>query len=263
MRASCRAAWIVCALSLGACADPQEYIGDGKLYQVALTPATVPALQTEEGGLYIVETHAEAPIRPPSAAELRDLQSGVSRYPGLPFARLPWIEREDFAFLVDFSLSNLDDRPHDIDVIINGLNEFHEYVPAVIEQEEEEPIPLHSQWEKRYRLAARQRISITVREEEFDEMAVDLATVVNGAPSSDQIVYFENKSYDDPRSQPYIPKVIPGLIGLRLGIRSTAAGNVLLEASVRLRDAGDKLAEDGEPRMQLMPEPFESVVPET
>ena len=263
MRAMRCCAWLSCALWIGACADEQTYIGDGKLYQVALTPETAPALVTEDGGLYIVETHAETPIRPPTASEMSALQSGVARFPGLPFPRLPWVEREDFAFLVDFSLSNLDDSTHDIDVIINGVNEFFEYVPGVIQEEDEEPIPLHSQWEKRYRLSPKQRISITVREEDFDEMAVDLATVVNGAPNSDQIVYFENKSYSDPRSKPYIPKVIPGLTGLRLGLRSSAAGNVLLEASVRVRDAGEKLAEDGKPRMRLMPMPFESVVPET
>lgn len=258
-----RYAWLGCVLWLAACADEEKYIGDGMLYQVALTPETMPALQTDDGGLYVVETHAQVPIRPPTASELAALQSGVSRYPGLPFPRLPWIAREDFGFQVDFSLSNLDDAPHDIDVIINGLNEFFEYEPGVIEQEDEPPIPLHSQWEKRYHLNAKERIAITVREEEFDEMAVDLATVVNGAPNSDLIVYFENKSYSDPRSKPYIPKVIPGLAGLRLGLRSNAAGNVLLEASVRVRDAGDKLAQDGKPRMQLMPAPFESVVPET
>jgi hypothetical protein len=263
MRAMRSYAWLSYALFIGGCADAETYIGEGKLYQVALTPETVPALETEEGGLYVVETHAEVPIRPPTASELSALQAGVSRYPGLPFPRLPWVEREDFGILVDFSLSNLDDTTHDIDVIINGVNEFFEYVPGVIQQEDEEPLPLHSQWEKRYRLSPKQRIAITVREEDLDEMAVDLATVVNGAPNSDQIVYFENKSYSDPRSKPYIPKVIPGLTGLRLGLRSTAAGNVLLEASVRVRDAGEKLAEDGEPRMQLMPQPFESVVPET
>ena len=68
-----------------------------------------------------------------------------------------------------------------------------------------------------------------------DEMAVDLATVVNGAPNSDEVIYFENNSATDTRSRPFIPKVIPGLIALRLGMRATAASNVLLEASVRVR----------------------------
>jgi hypothetical protein len=250
-------------LALGACAADETYVGDGKLYQVALTPQTMPALETEDGSLYIVETHAELPIRQPTAAELSALQSGVSRYPGLPFARLPWVERADFALQVDFSLSNLDQKPQAVDVIINGVNEFFEYVPKVIQQANEPPLPLHSQWEKRYVLEGQQRISVTVREEDLDEIAVDLATVVNGAPNSDEIVYFENKSYSDPRSQPYIPKVIPGLTGLRLGLRATGASSVLLEASVRVRDEGDKLAHAGDKRLMTMPQPFESVVPET
>jgi hypothetical protein len=118
------------------------------------------------------------------------------------------------------------------------------------------------QWERRYTIKAKERLVRTVREEEFDEVAVDLATVVNGAPNSDEVVYFENKSGSDPRSMKYIPEVIPGLTTLRLGLRSTETATILLEVSVRVRDVGDKLASDGEPHMQLDPEQFESVVPE-
>jgi hypothetical protein len=94
-------------------------------------------------------------------------------------------------------------------------------------------------------------------------MAVDLATVVNGAPNSDEIVYFENNSANDTRARQYIPALIPGLIALRFGLRSTEPGLVLLEASVRVRDVGKKLAAAGETPMHYTPELFESIVPET
>jgi hypothetical protein len=254
---------VVVAIQLGlvACSDARVYIGDGKLYQVALTAATAPAITGEGGALYIVETRAELPIRAPSSAELASLQSGIARYKQLPFPRLPWVSRSDVELQVDFTLSNLDNAPHDVDVIINGANEFFEYVPTVLDAEED-ILPLHAQWEKRYRLAARSRIEVTVREEELDEVAVDLATVVNGAPNSDEVVYFENKSSSDPRSIKYIPPVIPGLIALRLGLRGTDAAPLLLEATVRARDVSDKLAADGEARLRVTPQLFESVVPE-
>jgi hypothetical protein len=243
-------------IALAACRNEPEYLGDGKLYQVALTADTAPALEVENGALYIVETRAELPVRRPTDAELSALSGNAA-----PFPRLPWIARDDIAIQVDFTLTNLDDAPHDIDVILNGANEFHEYVPRVL-IDEEEAIPLHAQWERRYDLGEKQRVSATVREEELDEMAVDLATVVNGAPNSDEIVYFENNSNTDARARPFIPKVIPGLIAVRLGLRATEASNVLLEVSVRVRDEADKLARDDERRFELMPQLFESVVPE-
>lgn len=247
----------VCALA--ACSTEPEYLGEGKLYQVALTADTMPALQVEESALYIVETRAELRVREPTAAELSTLTSAAQR--AQPFPRMPWLVRDDIPIQVDFTLTNLDDAKRNIDVILNGANEFFEYVPRVL-MDEEQAIPLHSQWERRYDLAPKQRLSATVREEELDEMAVDLATVVNGAPNSDEVIYFENNSKTDQRSKPFIPKVIPGLIALRFGMRATEASNVLLEVSVRVRDEADKLADADEEALEVMPQLFESVVPE-
>jgi hypothetical protein len=255
-----RALFLCTLLALAACREQPAYLGDGKIYQVALTDDTTPALEVEEeAALFIVETRAELPVRQPTSAELAALSGAGER--AQPFPRLPWVERDDIPIQVDFTLTNLDDRPHNIDVIINGANEFFEYVPRVI-MDEEQAIPLHSQWERRYDLKPKQRLAATVREEELDEMAVDLATVVNGAPNSDEVVYFENNSASDARSKPYIPKVIPGLIALRLGLRASAAANVLLEVSVRVRDVANKLAEDDEPQFEVTPQLFETVLPD-
>ena len=244
-------------LALAACQVEPEYIGEGKLYQVAITGDTAPALSVDdEAALFVVETRAELPVRAPTQSE----RSALARA-SAPFPRLPWVRRDDIAIQLDFTLTNLDDAPHDIDVIVNGANEFHEYVPRVL-VDEDQAIPLHAQWERRYDLRPLQRLAATVREEELDEMAVDLATVVNGAPNSDEIVYFENNSATDTRARPYIPKVIPGLIALRFGLRATETANVLLEVSVRVRDEADKLAQDGERLLEQMPQPFESVIPE-
>lgn len=257
-----RAIFLSAVLCLFACDDERVYIGDDKFYQVALTADTEAAVESEEGGaLYIVETRAELPIARPSNEDLADRMMSARSYRDLPFPRLPWVERGELEIQVDFTLSNLDDAERDVDVIVNGANEFDEYVPGVA-MIDEDPVPLHSQWERRYTVAARSRIVDTVREEDLDEAAVDLATVVNGAPNSDAVVYFENKSAFDERNKRYIPAIIPGLVALRLGLRATRAAPILLEATVRVRDVGDKLADDDEPRMRIDPEPFAPVVPE-
>jgi hypothetical protein len=250
-------------LCAAACDDDRVYVGDGSIYQVALTADTPAAFESEEGGaIFMVEMRADLPITPPTNAELAERMSGARAYRNLPFPRLPWIERGELEIQIDFTLSNLDDAERDVDVIVNGANEFDEYVPGV-QVIDEDPIPLHSQWERRYTVKAKSRIEDTVREEDLDEAAVDLATVVNGAPNSDEVVYFENKSSTDERSKKYIPAVIPGLVAVRLGLRSNRAAPILLEASVRVRDVGDKLADDDEPHMRIDPEPFEPVFPET
>ncbi len=253
---------LLAAMLLCACDDERVYIGEDKIFQVALTDDTPAAIEGEEGGaLFIVETRAELPIARPPDAEIADRTAAVRSFRDLPFPRLPWVERGELEIQIDFTLSNLDDAERDVDVIVNGANEFDEYVPGVAVIEEE-PVPLHSQWERRYSIPARSRISDTVREEDLDEAAVDLATVVNGAPNSDAVVYFENKSASDERNKRYIPAVIPGLIAVRLGLRATRAAPILLEATVRVRDVEGKLADEGDPRMRIEPELFEPVFPE-
>lgn len=247
------------ASGLCACAEERRYVGDG-VHVVALTEDTAPVLETEESALYIVERRIDLPIRRPADSVLDDLRQGAQGR-DLPFDRLPWVERGDVETQIDFTISSLDDDAHDVGVIVNGYNEFHEYVPGVVEIDDE-PVPDFSQWERVFELGAGQRITSTIREDELDEVAVDLATVVNGAPNSSEIVYFENNSMKDARSQAYIPSVVPGLAGVRIGLRTLEAAVVVLEATVRVRDVNDRLAGDGEAVMEAMPEEFAPVVEE-
>jgi len=244
-------------LALTGCTDQRRYIGAGGVYQVALTADTQPAYTVGMDKLYIVEQRVEFPIVAPSQTQLGDLQKGAARFGKLPFPRLPWINRGDLAVEVDFTLSNLDGaHEHQATVIVNGIDEFYEYVPGV-NIVDDNAIPDYAQWEREYTVKPNERLTRTIREEEMDEVAVDLATVVNGAPNSNEVVFFENKSYSDPRSKPYVPKVVPGLAGFRFGLRATDPGRWLLEASVRVRDHAGLLADEGNKHTyQIMPQPF-------
>jgi hypothetical protein len=255
-----RAHLLVVVVLLVGCAEERRYVGDG-LVTVAITEDTAPLFETEEGAIYVVETRVDLPLREPTQMTIDDLYQGAQGYEGLPFPRLPLASRGDIETQIDFTISSLDDEEREIGVIVNGYNEFHEYVPGVIEIDDE-PTPDFSQWERVYTLAPGARLSTTVREDELDEVAVDLATVVNGAPSSAEIVYFENHSSDDTRAAPYIPQVIPALVGVRIGLRTLTPARVLLEASVRVRDVDGVLAEEGDPELVANPEPFMPVAPE-
>jgi hypothetical protein len=209
----------------------------------------------------VVEERIELDVAAPTDLALEDLRVAADSFEGLPYPRLPWVERDDLGIQVDFVLDNLDDQEREVAVIVNGFNEFHEYMPGVTVIDDEAVVD-YAQWERLYQLEPQQRMARTLREEDFDEVAVDLATVVNGAPNSNEVVFFENKSSDDPRAEPYIPAVIPGLVGFRLGLRANAAANLLLEATVRVRDRSERLIDDGEQVLEAMPEAFVPVAPE-
>ena len=251
----------LCLLLLLGCNDERRYVGDPPVVQVAITGETMAALASEDAEIFVIEQRVELPIREPTATTLADLQTAAGKFEGLPFPRMPWIARDDLAVSIDFALYNLDDDAHDVAVIVNGFNEFDEYVPG-IQVIDDEVVVDFSQWERLYKLEPKQRLHRTIREEELDEAAVDLATVVNGAPNSNQVVYFENLSDRDERSREFIPDVVPGLAGFRIGLRTSARGNVLLEATVKVREASDRLADDDEDVLMIDPEPFTPVAAE-
>ena len=256
---------LVVALAAG-CHMEQRYVTPegGGVFTMAITETTPPYFMGEEDALYLVEQRIELAIRAPDAAQLAALTGPDPLGRVHPFPSLPWVERGDVEMQVDFQASNLESEPVVISLVLNGINEFNEYVPGV--QDDEEALIIDfAQWERTFVLMPGERRQMTVREEELDEVAVDLATVVNGAPNANQIVYFMNQSATDVRSQMFIPGVIPGLVGVRVGLRteSTVDGHgarVALETSVRLRDVGDRVASTSETPWTLpVPVPFTPV----
>jgi hypothetical protein len=224
---------VLAFLATGCLGQDEEYVGDQGYYAFAMTETTPAYAMSEEVTLYLVELTATAPA---------------------PYPRQPWVELGDLALEVDLSVKNLMDEPREITVQINGFNEFHEYVPTV-EIVDEEAIPQFSQWERTIIIEPGETFQWTVDERQLDEVAVDLATVVNGAPNPQQVVHFESQSGMDPRSDAYIPEVIPGLTGFRFGLMATGASNIVLEASLRVRDVGKKLEVDEDEEPWVLPVP--------
>ncbi|MCZ7687052.1 MAG: hypothetical protein M5U28_53230 [Sandaracinaceae bacterium] len=173
-----------------------------------------------DGDVFLVEQRIEIPYRLPTAEELAAL--GDVGDAQIPYASLPWLRRGDIELQIDYTISNLaTDQTVDVAVTANGFNEFHEYNPG-IQIVENEVVPDYSGWERTIRLEPGARVSGTIRQEHFDEIAVDLATVVNGVPNANQIVHPQSHSAVDPRQQMFIPDVIPGLVGVRMGLRAIA-----------------------------------------
>jgi hypothetical protein len=235
---------------VSACGDEHAFVGGPNgLTAFAMDESTPAFITGEDGSLYLIETRVLLPIEPPTDEEAARLAGMVG-----PFPSRPWVERGDIELELDWTMINLEEQEIRADLAVNGINEFHEYAPGAQIVDDEVVIDF-AQWERSFELEPLERRQGTIREEELDEVAVDLATVVNGAPNSHMIVFFESQSATDPRSQMYIPEVIPGLTGLKLAIRSTGCGGracrIVVEATLRARDVNGRLASPGEMLWEL------------
>lgn len=243
-----RAALLALSCSLG-CLEEQRYQDTSALVQ--LTADAQPAYVTEDDDpIYRVDLPFELRITPPSSEALAKLSAQSNP----PDPRLPWVSLHDLDLQLDYALQNDSDQSTVAMITLNGINEFRYYAPG--------PENFH-QWERRVALAPHQRVTGTVTEEELDEIAVDLATAANGAPNSNLVVERRSQSSLDPRVQPYIPRVVPGLVGIRAGIETGRALPLTLAITLRVQDHGERAAKRGETRWELpVPQPFVPVVPE-
>src|SRR5688572_11681220 len=119
---------------LAGCNGTQRYIGSetGGLFELAMTETTPAFLESEDGNIFIIEQTIPIPFREPTPEELAMMAN-----PGVdttPFGSMPFIRRHDIEVQIDWTLSNVDpveNAPSQATVIVNGINEFNEYVPGV------------------------------------------------------------------------------------------------------------------------------------
>jgi len=232
------------------CAQDQQFEGAG-VYAFAMDESVPPIMSSMmDGDIYWIEQRINLPIVEPTADEMAALNmipAGMT----LPWPRMPWVQRGDLDLEVDVTVSSLQTPdPSDpnatdrVTLTVNGINEFDEYVPGI--ETTREGFLIHfSQWERAFDIKRGERRTFTIRQEEISEVATDLATVVNGAPNPNEIVYFANQSDHDPRALPYIPPVIPGLVGMRVGLMTFGQVRLVAETSIRVHDNASKRAEDG------------------
>jgi hypothetical protein len=241
--------WLGSALT--GCLEEQRYLGLNQ--PVLMTPAVPVAYVTEdEDPVYRIDREFPLAITPPSAAQLAQLGADAAGRM-LPFPRLPWVRRHDLELQVDYAVSNQSSEALTATVTLNGINEFFYYAPG--------PENFH-QWQRRIALLPGQRVHGTVTELQLDELAVDLASVVNGAPNSNLIVDPASQSGRDPRVAMYIPSVVPGLVGLRAGLETMRNVDLTLELTIRVQDHEGRASVRGDDHWQLpTPTAFVPIVP--
>lgn len=231
--------------------EANTYLGDAGVFQLALLETSAPLATYRESALFKVERAVIIPMSGPQSEE--DWSSLWTDNEGLPWERRPWLERHDYELEIDWTLTNLDDVEHTLTLYVNGRNEFDHYLPQY-GRDLAGLVPDTNQFERTLALAPLGELAGTIREDQLDEVAVDLASVVNGA--SDPAYLMTHASALDPDSAALVPPIVPGLTMLYVGLQvlrplgseldpDLAGANVVLEFSVRVRDrAGRLVAED-------------------
>jgi hypothetical protein len=245
------------ALVVGCGSEADKQMYDPVALGMVSTDA--PSYDDGETQLYEVRRPLSLPILSPT-----DMQRAALDSPVPPYDRTPWITNKDIRVQVSWTLSNLDDSYHNIEILLDPWNEFARYVPAV-NVGDNEVTPDLSGIDLLIRVEGRQRKTGTFTFDDMDEVATDLATVQNilianppsGAPPvpgmSDGVNGMINHAFDihnrsndnDPLIQRYIPSTIAGLVGFDLGLRLHDQGTVAIEILVEIEDvAGNRVIAD-------------------
>jgi hypothetical protein len=213
---------------------------------LGMTSTIAPFYSDGEIDLYQVQTPVALPVRRATDDELKFLGKAE------PYPRAPFLLASDTRVEIRFTLSNLDDTNHNVELLLDPWNEFVRYRPGVQVVNDEVTLPNVSGYDRLIVVPAKSRVLGTITTDDTNELAVDLATAeailanppsdANGGVKVGQMINhvfdFQNRSTDgDPLITRYIPKVIAGLTGFDLGIRTTREqANVAVEIVVDITD---------------------------
>ena len=240
-RGPLRTACALIAAALGACADTDANQVTPPVV-LGMTATLAAAYDDGEMKLYQVQLPVPFPVRKPDVAELE------GRPPSDPYPRTPFVRASDTRIEVRYTISNLDDQPHTIELMLDPWNEFVRYKPGIVVGAEQST-PNLSGYDHLFKVAALSRLTGTLTNDDMHELAVDLATVQNivAHPPADptanvnglmnRVFNIQNRSnVDDPLVTPLIPSLIAGLTGFDLGLRTTEAATIAVEILMDLTD---------------------------
>lgn len=229
----------VLAITLtSACASTDDNLVTGP-FAVAMTNTTAPIYDDGQMQLYQVSIPVQLPV-------LRGRAEGAAA----PYPRAPFVRKEDVRYTLRFVLTNLDDAPHSVELLIDPWNEFVRYQPGLSLGAEEEAVPNLSGIDRYYVLQPKQRLEGLLPPDDFFELATDLATAQSifarppdaegdfgGATLYNRAFNIQNRSTQpDPLLGGYIPQVIAGVTGFDLGLRTSQPANVAVEVIVDVVD---------------------------
>lgn len=248
--------------------------------KLAMNQEVPPIFDDGELTLYEVRVGRALPILAPSEAERARLEAEALP----PYPHAPWLRLGEARLQLTWTLTNLDEQPHNVEVLIDPWNEFAKYFPGLqlTNAQRGTYLPNLSGIDYLYSLepvsaGAGSRRHGTYTFDDLDELARDFATAMNlianppaplGGSEEDQdatLQYvnhafaFQNQSDHDLLVARWVPSVVPGLVGFDVGLRTTEPAKVAIEVVAELVDDGAHKVQGDSQEGALLEPPTETV----
>lgn len=242
--------------TLGACngEDKKEVLPPVVL---GMLETTAPTYDDGEMQIYQVSREVRMPYRRPSDDERpRGAQD--------PYRRPPFHLVSESRVTIRYTLSNLDDRQHTVELLVDPWNEFVRYVPGISVFRRDEIIPNFSGIGRFIVLPPKGRVEGIITPDDMVELATDLTVAMalalrpppadsefGGAALYNRTFNIQNRSSEpDPVLQPWMPASrnnLAAVTGFDLGLRSYEPAKVAVELIVDIEDLhGERIVFDGE-----------------
>jgi hypothetical protein len=215
----------------------------------------------DDGETQIYQVSKDVPLPYRKATDAERPKGEVDPYPNAPFHITT-----NSHVTVRFTLSNLDNAQHNVDLLVDPWNEFVRYVPGVEQgREPGEVLPNFSGIQRSFVLPPLARIEGIITPDDMLELAIDLTVAMalkkrppdvksqfGGATLYNRTFNIQNRSTEpDPVLQPWMPASrtdIAEVTGFTLGLRTEQKAKIAVEVVVDVDDLdGDRVLTDGNP----------------
>lgn len=250
-----------CVVASGGCAgnDEKEVLPPVVL---AMLETTAPIYDDGQEQIYQVTRDVRLPYRQPKDGERPSGQLD-------PYPRPPFHYVTDSRVTIRFTLTNLEDRPRNVELLVDPWNEFVRYVPGVTMVREDEAVPNFSGIQRIFILPPKSRVEGIITPDDMVELATDLTVAMAlerrppaadgefaGAALFNRAFNIQNRSSEpDVVLQSWMPpnrSQIAAVTGFDLGLRTTEPAKLAVELVVDIEDLhGERVVMDGEPGDRL------------
>ena len=223
---------------------------------LAMLDTTAPTYDDGEEQIFQVSREVRLPLRAPKEGEAPEGQQE-------PYPRKPFQVATDTRITVRFTLSNLDDVPHNVELLVDPWNEFVRYSPGVTVVRDDEVLPNFSGIQRTFVLPPRARIEGILTPDDLVELATDLTVAMSlarrppdamgdfgGAVLFNRTFNIQNRSSEpDIVLRDWMPgnkSTVAAIVGFDLGLRTAEKAKLAVEAVIDVEDVnGERVVRTG------------------